>query len=104
MTDIPLPDPAADAGQETMVLDPVYMVQRDFRQSVNGVTVFYRQGQVIRDPQKVVDLKTQRAPIEIVRDEADLVVCPHCHMSFSLRVVKGAQSLLERAKSLGMRL
>lgn len=101
MTELALPEPVVSEDPPgVMVVDPLYIVQRDFRQNVNGVTLSFRQGQVIRDPQKIIDLKAQRAPIEVVRDEEDLVVCPHCTMSFRLSVVRGAQSLLERAQAL----
>ena len=87
----------------------VYIVSRDFRQVVNGVTVLYRKGQVLQERTSgpnLVGLLLQNAPIVKVEDESDLAVCPHCQMSFSLSEAReaqaGAAALVERAKKLGV--
>lgn len=94
--------PAVPADHEQISLDtrPWFIAEKDFRQSVNGVTVAYKKGTVFREQQQIDALLEHRAPIFRVPDPNDLVVCPHCQASFSMKVQRGAMELLERAKSL----
>lgn len=100
MVELAPPPVPKDHEQLSLDVRPWYIADRDFRQSVNGVTVSYKKGTIFRDPAAIVALQEHRAPISRVRDPADLVVCPHCQQSFSLKVQQGAMALLERARSL----
>ena len=90
-----------------------YIVRRDFSQQVNGVTVPFKSGAIVRSQSLIAVLLEARAPIEPAPELADLGECPHCKMSFSIRLMRlaskkraeaaaGAQALLERARALGV--
>jgi hypothetical protein len=89
-----------DDPRQRRFLPPLYIADRDFRQMINGATVAYKKGATFRDRTQVDALLAQSAPISEVLDEADLCVCPHCQMSFSMKIVRGAEELRRRARSL----
>lgn len=88
------------AEQVELDIRPRYIVSRQFRQFVNGVTVTFKTGQIIEREDQIRQLLDERAPIDPIRDESDIGTCPHCGLSFSLENQRGARELLRRAQQL----
>lgn len=77
-----------------------YIVSRDFTHSINGASIPFRKGTIVRREDVIRELLGSSAPIVRVLDEADLGLCPHCGLSFSLSAQGGARELLNRARQL----
>lgn len=77
-----------------------YIVDRQFRCLINGVSTEWKPGTIIDDAYTIVTMLTGNSPISPIVNEDDLLVCPHCGKASSRQAQEGAKALLSRARQL----
>jgi hypothetical protein len=75
------------------------IVQREFRQQVGHTLITFEAGRVIQDEVMEALLQRSNAPVEIISKTSDLIHCPHCRKTFTVRQAVRSEPKTETEKS-----